>query len=292
MSLIHPDVIAMARDGEPERYLAATLSPEPVRADLVALAAFLADLRRIPDVVKEPMMGEVRLQWWRDCIDGFATNASTGHPIADALSTAVRGHNLPVLSLIAMTEARAFDLYDDPLSDQVAFAAYLTKTEAIPFALAQKILGVGESPILSDPVLCDPVLSDPVLSDLGARTFGHARLLANLPLALAKGRLPLPLDLLKTHTIDPGALLAGRVVPGVRDLIEQACRDIETGLAALSRRLRAAHRGDRLALLPTATVPTYLKAILAPGRDPLRMPAEISPLSRVMRLGRARWFGL
>jgi 15-cis-phytoene synthase len=277
VDVIAPDVIAMARTGEPERYLAATVSPAPARAALIALAAFAADLRRIPNVVKEPMMGEVRLQWWRDAIAAFDKTETTGHPIADALAAAVRAYALPPLSLVAMTEARAFDLYDDPMPDDAAFAGYLAKTEAIPFALAQTILGGTDTPDLCD---------------LGARSFGYVRLLADLPVAISKGRLPLPLSRLKEHAIDPDTLLASRPDAGMRDLLQQACREIATTQHALCRAMRTAAPADRFALLPAATVPSYMAAILSPARDPVRMPAEISPLARVMRIGRARWLGL
>jgi 15-cis-phytoene synthase len=272
-TVIHPDVITMAREGEPERYVSATLSPAPVRGALIALAAFAADLRRIPQVVKEPMMGEVRLQWWRDVIGTFDKTETTGHPIADALAAAVRTHALPQLSLVAMTEARAFDLYDDPMPDEAAFAGYLTKTEAIPFALAQTILSDRDTPHLSD---------------LGTRSYGHVRVLAGLPLALAKGRVPLPHTLLKQHAVDPEALLAGHVTPGLRHLLQQSCREIATAHTALRQALRAASPADRLALLPAATVPPYIAAILVHGRDAARSPAEISPLNRVMRLALAK----
>ncbi len=275
---IHPDIIAMARDGEPERYLAATLSPEPVRGALIALAAFAADLRRIPNVVKEPMMGELRLQWWRDTIAAFDTAETpdlqpTGHPIADALAAAVRAHKLPTVLLIAMTEARAFDLYSDPMPDDATFAGYLTKTEAIPFSLAQTILGGSQMPSLSD---------------LAARSYGHVRVLADLPMTLSKGRIPLPLSLLKQHAVDPEALLAGHTSPALRDLLQQACREIATAHNALRVALRTAPKADRLAMLPVATVSPYARAILDPSRDCARMPAEISPLVRVMRLGLVR----
>jgi 15-cis-phytoene synthase len=267
---LHPDVIAMARDGEPDRYLAATLSPAPQRAALIAVAAYAADLRRIPSVVKEPMMGEVRLQWWRDVITAFDRGETTGHPIADALAAAVRAHRLPALSLIAMTEARAFDLYEDPMPDAAAFAGYLAKTEAIPFALAETILTGRDTP---------------ATCDLAARSYGMARLLADLPSFLARGRVPLPLSLLDVHGLTGEALIAGQGGVELRALVQQACREIGVAVAALQKMPRA----GRLAFLPVAVVPALVKALVLPGRDPLRAPAEISPLTRVVRLARARW---
>ena len=61
------DVIRLAaRAYERDRYLAALLSPAARRDDLLVLAAFAGDVGRIASSVSEPMMGAIRLQWWRD----------------------------------------------------------------------------------------------------------------------------------------------------------------------------------------------------------------------------------
>ena len=65
------EVADIARAGEPDRYLAALLAPAPQREALLAMAAFATELARIPRrAVREPFMGEVRLQWWRDALSG------------------------------------------------------------------------------------------------------------------------------------------------------------------------------------------------------------------------------
>ena len=63
-------IAAAARAGEPDRYLAALLSPAPARPALLALAAFSAEIGRVPFVAaNEPAIGEIRLQWWREALD-------------------------------------------------------------------------------------------------------------------------------------------------------------------------------------------------------------------------------
>ena len=81
-------VAAAARAGEPDRYLAALLSPSSKRLGLLALAAFSAELANVPRLVtREPGMGEIRLQWWRDALHGD-DGTRTGNPIADGRLTA------------------------------------------------------------------------------------------------------------------------------------------------------------------------------------------------------------
>ena len=54
-----------ARVGAPDRYISALLAPKSVRAELIALGAFSAEIEKIPLTVSEPHLGEVRIQWWR-----------------------------------------------------------------------------------------------------------------------------------------------------------------------------------------------------------------------------------
>lgn len=51
-----------ARTYAPDRYLAALLAPKSYRDDLIILAAFLGEMERIPKIVREPALGEIRLQ--------------------------------------------------------------------------------------------------------------------------------------------------------------------------------------------------------------------------------------
>ena len=82
-----------ARAFERDRYLAALLAPRTLRDDLIAIAAFAGEIGRIPTMVSEPMIGRIRLQWWRDVID--AGDRATGNPVADALNTSTARHTLP-----------------------------------------------------------------------------------------------------------------------------------------------------------------------------------------------------
>jgi hypothetical protein len=59
-------VRASARLNAPDRYYAALFAPAAVRDDLIALAAFCGEIARIGRQVSEPVMGEIRITWWRD----------------------------------------------------------------------------------------------------------------------------------------------------------------------------------------------------------------------------------
>lgn len=256
------ELASVARMFEPERYLAATLAKEPARAALIAIAAYASDLQRIAAMASQPMLAEIRLQWWRDALDGAVKGEQTGSPIADALTEAVRRFDLPVAMLIAISEARAFDLYDDPMPDMASLDGYLTKTEAIPFELALRVTGM-------------PAAEAAALALPAGRVFGLARLLARLPMHLARGRRVLP-------EWEP---LAAQV------LVPRYAQEIRAGLASFEPQFRRLPQHQRCALLPLAVVPSYLRSIGRRGRDPQRDVADLAPLTRVWRIGFAHVAG-
>jgi 15-cis-phytoene synthase len=272
------DMITVARAYEPERYLAATLAKEPARAALLAVTAFSADLHRITTTATQPVLGEIRLQWWRDSLDTLAKGGRTGAPLADSLGDAITAHALPSAMLIAMTEARAWDLYDDPMPDQPSLDGYLTKTEAIPFELALRVLKVpaGHAAQLAAPA---------------GRIYGLTRILAHLPAALAAGRLPIPAAALTSYGLTPDALFAGTTTPAVHKLVSSMTQDIATQLAALQPQISALSKPQRVAMLPLATVAPYLTRISHTHRDPLRDIADLAPLARVWRITMAHLTG-
>src|SRR3954453_14228945 len=101
----------IVRAADRDRYLADLFAPEAARPHLFALHAFNSEVSRVRDSVKEPMLGEIRLQWWHDALHGDAG----GPPVATALNAAIAKCSLPPDAFDTLLEARKFDLYDDPM---------------------------------------------------------------------------------------------------------------------------------------------------------------------------------
>lgn len=58
----------------------------PARSRLIALLALDLELARIPHTVSEPLLGQIRLQWWRDAITEARQGRPPAHPVAQALA--------------------------------------------------------------------------------------------------------------------------------------------------------------------------------------------------------------
>ncbi|MEE9547382.1 MAG: squalene/phytoene synthase family protein, partial [Hyphomicrobium sp.] len=64
-------------------------------------------MARIPLTVSEPMMGEIRLQWWRDALVNLRSGTATGSPIADTVGAAIRSRGLPEALFMSIIDARS-----------------------------------------------------------------------------------------------------------------------------------------------------------------------------------------
>ena len=66
-------------------YLCHLFVPATHRPALLTLYHFYADIARIPASVSDPMVGAIRLQWWRDLVGAVAIGDARGTPIGEAL---------------------------------------------------------------------------------------------------------------------------------------------------------------------------------------------------------------
>ena len=66
-------------------YLCHLFAPTERRDALLVLYHLYADIARIPASVSDPMIGAIRLQWFRDLLDAVAEGESRGAPIGEAL---------------------------------------------------------------------------------------------------------------------------------------------------------------------------------------------------------------
>jgi phytoene synthase len=159
--------------GDPDRFAAVMAAPTAARARLFPLYAFNLEVARAPWVSKEPMIGEMRLQWWRDVV---AEPAPRAHEVAGPFHALIHQAALPLAVIDRLIEARIHDVYGEPFADGAAFDAYLDDTAGGLMWLAAKACGGTD--------------------ESAARALGWAMGLANflraVPELEARGRQPLP----------------------------------------------------------------------------------------------------
>jgi len=263
-----------AREHDPDRYLSALLAPKEACADLVVIAAYLGEIKRIPLIARDAAIGEIRMQWWRDVLEGDAgPGKQTGHPVADALTDLARRGGLSRELLLAPLDGYGRELYEDGISDDAAFGRYAEETEGAAIRLACSVLGRP---------------GDERLTGEASLALASTRLALTLPQHVAHGRLPLSAGI-REMAPDPRGE-ARIAASGAVSVLTGHLAD--TALAARDRFQAGQGRLPRAcfpAFLPLALVGAYAKALSRPGRDALLEIADISPLSRVSRLWFAHW---
>lgn len=267
--------LALLREGDRDRYLCALLTPKSQRGAITALYAFNMEIARIRDIVTEPMMGEVRLQWWNDVIANPSDGAASGHPVAMALLKAIEDYDLPRETLINMIEARQFDLYDDPMPDRNTFEGYAGETASALIQLCVRVLAGGGGGGTAD----------------AAGHAGVAQLIAGslllLPLHRSRGQLYVPADIVKSAGLDREEFLAGRQTTSINQAL--------SAFVALGREhLRKAREASGQiasdcfgAFLPVALVGPVLDRAEKSGAALLEAPLVIPQWRRQIRLWNA-----
>src|SRR5947209_15175652 len=130
---------ALIRSADRDRFLAALFAPVEHRGALHALYAFNIEIARVREVVREPLAGEIRLQWWNDAIEGKAAGEIAANPVAAALLESVARYRLPADLLTGLIAARRFDLYDDPMLSLADLDDYARGTSAAVIELAARV---------------------------------------------------------------------------------------------------------------------------------------------------------
>lgn len=137
----------LVRQYDRDRFLTALFAPEKKRDDLMILFAFNVEVARIRETVTEPMIGQMRLQWWRDqvteIVDG--KGPSKGHPVAEPLSKVIEKRNLASTKFLTLLDAREQDMSDTPPATMEALVEYCSGTSATLASLALNVLAVSDT---------------------------------------------------------------------------------------------------------------------------------------------------
>lgn len=135
----------IVRSADPVRYFANQFVPASHRSDVFMLHAFDLEIRKITHTVREPMAGEIRLQWWREVLQGSRDDEAAASPLARTLLQFTRRHSIGSQIWDSYLDGRIFDLYDDAVEDLAAFEAYAGQTEGTMLQLACLVLDRGRS---------------------------------------------------------------------------------------------------------------------------------------------------
>lgn len=171
----------LVQRGDPDRHAVIRAADPESQARLWPLYALNLEVARAPWVTNEPMIAEMRLQWWREAVEEIAQGqAPRAHEVAAPLAAVMRDAGLPAAPLDGMIAARRWDIYSDPFEGRDDLLAYVDATAGNLMWVAALALGApaaAEAPVRAY-----------------ARGAGLAAWLQAVPELEARGRQPLPDD--------------------------------------------------------------------------------------------------
>src|SRR5262249_24558695 len=131
----------LLRKQDPDRYLTALFAPAERREALFALYAFNLEIARTREAISEPMMGLIRLQWWRDALAEIGQGRVRAHEVVRPLAAAIEAHKLSPALFERLIAARERDLDAEPPADLASLVAYARDSSGALVELALELLG-------------------------------------------------------------------------------------------------------------------------------------------------------
>jgi phytoene synthase len=250
---------------DPDRWLTALFAPDDRRPGLLALYAFNVEIARARESVSQPMIGQIRLQWWREAWEGVAAGRPRQHPVVLALHEHCRSLDLP--TVMTLIDARERDMDDSPFADLAALTAYARSTSAPLIKLAAQQLGAA---------------LDDGIADAAGTAYALAGILRATPHLLARRRVLLPADLLTAEGLTPEAAYQTEVGEALRPVMARIAAEAEGALQAA--RGGRAPRAALPALLPATLAGLTLKSLRRSGQNPVVAETGVTPLRRQMAL--------
>jgi phytoene synthase len=264
---------ALVREADRDRYLATLFAPAEHRDALLALYAFNVEISRVRDLAREPIPGEIRLQWWREALSGERDNEAAAHPVAAAVRATLERYGFVAAPLLELVDAHTFDLYDEPMATTSDLELYGIRTLSPLFAMAAGILGQGEMlPELA-------TLDTAVAYVMGGILNGFAR-------HATRRQLYVPMEVLNRHRVNREDIFAGQASDALRAALGEMRGLARLHLAAAQTKLKSARPEILPAFLPLALVGPQLRRMERADYDPFR-PQPIAPWRRQWLLWRA-----
>ncbi len=195
------NLVDEARKLDPDRTLAVAMATPVDRPLLAALVLFNAELARIPEVVREPLAGMIRYQWWRDMLAGTAAGVAPAegrspHPLLPPVVAGLTDGRLRAAPLAALIDAREAELDRLQPADLDALDAYAAATSGALHALMAEVVG-ADAPTIE-------------VARRAGTGFALVGILRAIGFHQAQGRILLPADLVEREAIDATDILAAR----------------------------------------------------------------------------------
>ena len=140
---LHEEVLERIKSADPDRVRAAYFAEEEARRRLMLLYAFHLELAKVPELVSEPMIGQIRYQWWRDAIaEIYETDSVRKHEITTPLRQLLLDFEIPRFWVDQLIDGRERDIDPRPFETLSEARDYSANTSGVLMKIAVKLFNV------------------------------------------------------------------------------------------------------------------------------------------------------
>lgn len=257
---------ALVRRHDRDRFQTALFAPDAAREALFALYAFNYEIARVRESVREPMLGQIRLQWWREAIDtAYGDAPPRHHEVVEPLTATIRERALGREHFARLIDTRERDLDDTPPETLPALEDYAEGSSAPLVRLALEALGAATPETFA------------AATEIGM-AYALTGLIRAMPVHAATGRRLIPDDVVTAAGLDLDDYAKGRATPALRRAVETIAKAAAPHLDAARAMRTAIPRTALPALLPGRIAARTLKRLERAGFDPFCGTGEGDPL--------------
>jgi phytoene synthase len=132
------------RQHDPDGFLTALLAPPALREDFFTLLAFQHEIATIRAKVTEPLLGRIRLQWWREALEAVAAGGKPpSHEVLLPLAGAVQAGRFMLPPLDQLLEAHEKDFEENQWADLQSLGAHATAITWPVFSMQLALGGIS-----------------------------------------------------------------------------------------------------------------------------------------------------
>ncbi len=254
-----------------DRFICSLFAPPAERAALAAVYAYNLEVARIRETAREPLLGRMRLQWWRDALDPIYSGRSPRHEVALAVADAVNRFGLSRGPFDRILDARSLDLEDAAPETLDALIDYADATSAALSQLALEILGESTD------------AARQAVRDVGI-AWALTGILRAVPFHAQARRVYLPAELNRAAGLDVARMFEVGRTPGLESVVATISGKADEYLRS-ARGYRAEVSKRALpAVLPATLAGVYLRRLSKSGFNPFDRRVQWAGPSRLFRV--------
>lgn len=256
-----------------DRWLSALFMPASCREDILAVLAFNSEISRIRETVSEVLLGDIRLQWWRDALAGLRKGEVLEHPVVTALGKVTERNRLDLSLLEEIIEARSHDLDPAPFETVDDLLSYAEGTGGLLNSQIYDLLG---------------------FSDDGGRraagkmgtAFALTGIIRAIPYHLQQDLLLIPRDILAAEGLTEDTVFSNDNRAAFFKAVASLVILSHAHHLEATELTRARPREERAAFRLNALTGVYLARLKAAGMDPASPKVSVGNVRKIWTLWR------